>query len=121
MAHLIPTTKQARRGALYSREEIGVISIYKAEYKDQTTRALRANVLRNKILVDLFNYWDVQGTLPSNEAICMERVKVNDETVKSVRLENPTHCLGTCCLGAKQLAPKCQCYQIQSDLEDQGN
>jgi hypothetical protein len=77
MAHLIPTTKQPRRGAHYSREEILVISKYKAEYKDQTTRALRANVLRNNILVDIFNYWDVQGTLPSNEAASMERVKVS--------------------------------------------
>jgi hypothetical protein len=77
MAHLIPTTKQPRRGAHYSRQEIQVISKYKSEYKDQTTRALRANVLRNNILVDLFNYWDAQGTLPSDEAVLMERVKVN--------------------------------------------
>jgi len=76
MAHRIPTTKKPRRGALYSREEIKVISKYKAEYKDQTTKTLRAHVLRNKILVDLFNYWDVQETLPSDEAGCMDRVKV---------------------------------------------
>ena len=77
MSHLIPTTKQPRRGARYSREELIVISKYKAEYKDQTTRALRADVLRNKILVDLFNFWDVQGTLPSDGGICMELVKVD--------------------------------------------
>jgi hypothetical protein len=81
MAHLIPSTKPARRGTLYSREEIAVISKYKAEYKDQTTRALRANVLRNKILVDLFNYWLVQNKLPSDEEESMQRVKVNDKTV----------------------------------------
>jgi hypothetical protein len=77
MAHLIPTTRQPRRGARYSREEIVVISKYKAEYKDQTTRALRANVLRTKILVDIFNYWDEQGTLPSDAAVCTEQVKVS--------------------------------------------
>ena len=77
MAHLIPTTKPPRRGTLYSQKEIAVISKYKAEYKDQTTRALRANVLRNKILVDLFNYWLVQDTLPLDEAESMQRVKVN--------------------------------------------
>ena len=76
MAHLIPTTKPPRQGTLYSREEITVISKHKAEYKDQTTRPLRANVLRNKIMVDLFNYWDAQGTLPSDEANIMQRVKV---------------------------------------------
>jgi hypothetical protein len=81
MAHLIPTTKPPRRGTLYSREEIAVISKYKAEYKDQTTRALRAKVLRNKMLVDLFNYWLVQNMLPSNEAESMQRVKVTDETM----------------------------------------
>ncbi len=76
MSHLVPKTKKPRRDAQYSREEIAVISKYKAEYKDQTTRPLRAHVLRNKILVDIFNYWDVQGTLPSEEALCVERVKV---------------------------------------------
>jgi hypothetical protein len=77
MSHRIPTTKQPRRGALYSREEIKIINKHKAEYKDQTTRALRANVLRNKILVDIFNYWDAQKTLPLEELVCVERVKVN--------------------------------------------
>jgi hypothetical protein len=76
MAHLIPTTKQPRRGTLYTRGELLVISKYKAEYKEQTTRALRANVLRNKILVDVFNYWDAQSMLPPNEVESMERVKV---------------------------------------------
>ena len=76
MAHLIPTTKQPKQGTLYSKGELLVITKYKAEYKEQTTRALRANVLRNKILVDLFNYWDVQNTLPSNEVESLEWVKV---------------------------------------------
>jgi hypothetical protein len=88
MAHLIPTTKPPRRGTLYSRAEILVLSKYKEEYKDQTTRALRANVLRNKILVDLFNYWDLQNTLPLDGVESMERVKVYDETLKSATLEN---------------------------------
>lgn len=77
MAHLIPTIKHPRRGTLYSNGELKVISIYKAEYKEQTTRALRANVLRNKILVDLFNYWDVQNMLPLDEVASMQRVKVS--------------------------------------------
>jgi hypothetical protein len=76
MAHLIPTTKQPRRGTLYTKGELLVISKYKTEYKDQTTRTLRANVLRTKILVDLFNYWDAQNMLPSDDVESMERVKV---------------------------------------------
>lgn len=61
---------------------MAVIAKYKAEYKEQTTRALRAHVLRNKILVDMFNYWDTQGTVPAGEEACIARVKVNNETVK---------------------------------------
>ena len=76
MAHLIPTGKQPRKGTLYSREEIAIISKYKTEYKDQTTRPLRVHVLRNKILVDIFNYWDQQGVLLSEE-IVLQRAKVN--------------------------------------------
>ena|SRR5438309_7896970 len=121
MSHLIPNTRRPRRGALYSQQEIAVISKHKAEYKDQTTRPLRAHVLQNKILVDIFNYWDVQGTLSADDEVCMEWVKVNNGTVKSERLENLTHSLGTCCLGAKQLAPEHQCYPVQSDHKDQGN
>jgi len=90
MAHFIPTTKLPRRGTLYSREEILVISKHKAEYKEQTTRPLRANVLRNKILVDLFNHWDAQNRLPVDAAESIGRVKVNRETVKSARLESLT-------------------------------
>ena len=109
MAHRIPTTKKPRRGALYSREEIDVISKYKEEYKDQTTRALRAHVMRNKILVDIFNYWDVQGTLPSDEAVCGERVKVSDNQLYPQHLIKVTDGLGSRCLDSKQLAPECQC------------
>jgi len=92
MAHLIPTTKQPRRGALYTREEIKVISKHKTEYKEQTMRALRAHVFRNKILVDIFNFWDAKGTMPSDEASCSDRVKVSDETFSSERVDNLTHC-----------------------------
>jgi hypothetical protein len=100
MAHRIPTAKQPRKNALYNREEMGVISKYKAEYKEQTTRALRANVLRRKILADLFNYWDDEGTLPEDDA-CVQRVKVNCKISKSPRLKPLKHHLGTCGLGAK--------------------
>jgi hypothetical protein len=85
MAHLIPLTKQPRRGTLYTKPELLVISKYKTEYKEQTTRALRANVLRNKILVDLFNYWLEQKTLPLEGEESINRVKVNDARFRSIR------------------------------------
>jgi len=78
MSHLILTIRKPRRDDLYSREEIAVLSKYKAEYKDQTTKPLRAHVLRNKILVDIFNYWDVQKTLLADEEACVDRVKVRN-------------------------------------------
>ena len=62
-----------------------VLSKYKEEYKNQNTRALRAHTLRTKILVDMFNFWDVQETLPLEEVLCVERVKVNH--VKSATFE----------------------------------
>ena len=77
MSNLIPDTRRPRQSVLYSREELVVLSKYKAEYKEQTTKALRAHVLRNKILVDIFNYWDAEGTLPSDEESCIQRVKVS--------------------------------------------
>ena len=120
MSHLIPTTRKPRRGTCYSRDEITVLSKYKAEYKDQTTQALKAHVLQNKILIDIFNYWDMQKTLPADEEACIEQVKVN-EMVKPQKLDNLTHGLGTCCLGAKQLAPEFQCYPDESKHEGQGN
>jgi hypothetical protein len=106
MSHRIPTAKKPRRGAFYSREEITVLSKYKEEYKDQTTKPLRANVLRTKILVDIFNYWDVQGTLPLEEGQCGERVKVNNMQLYPQHLKNLTDGIGSCCLGSKQLAPE---------------
>ena len=76
MSRLILPTRKPRKDALYSREEMQVISKYKEEYKEQTTQALRAHVLKNKILVDIFNYWDDIGNIPTNEEDISDRVKV---------------------------------------------
>ena len=120
MAYHIPTTKQPRRGTLYAREELLVISKYKTEYKEQTTRALRANVLRNKILVDLFNYWDAHDKLPSDGEESMERVKVTHSTIISVK--------STECELQRDLLPGCEitgarmlCSAVQSHHEDENN
>lgn len=62
---------------MYSKDEIAVISKYKDEYKEQTNKSLRSHVLRTKILVDMFNYWDAEGVLPDNDDECLMRVKVS--------------------------------------------
>lgn len=36
-------------------------------------------MFRTKILVDIFNYWDEKGTMPSVEEVSIERVKVNNK------------------------------------------
>jgi hypothetical protein len=53
-----------------------VINIHKEEYKQQTTRELRANILKTKILVDLFNFWLRQGKAPQEEGESVARMKV---------------------------------------------
>jgi hypothetical protein len=45
-------------------EERKLMNKYKQEYMTQPTRELRANVIRNKILPDLYNYWVQLGTAP---------------------------------------------------------
>jgi len=69
-------SRKPRKDALYSREEILVISKYKEEYKEQTTREMRAEILKRKILVDLFNYWLREGKAPVDEEQCIIRMKV---------------------------------------------
>ena len=69
-------TRRPRKDALYSRAEMVVINRHKEEYRQQTTRELRANVLKTKILVDLFNFWLEQGKAPDNEEESIARMKV---------------------------------------------
>jgi hypothetical protein len=59
-------THKARKGCQYNAEERAVLSKYKEAYKKQTTHVDRENLLRGKILVDIFNYWFTkEGVMPS--------------------------------------------------------
>jgi len=60
----IPKTRKPHRDALYSRDEIAIISKHKEEYQQQTTRALRGHVFKTKILVDIYNFWLAKGMQP---------------------------------------------------------
>jgi hypothetical protein len=77
MSAIIPKARRPRKDALYGREELGVINKYKEEYRQQTTRELRANVFKTKILVDLFNFWLEQGRAPATEEDSINRMKVS--------------------------------------------
>lgn len=76
MSNPIPNVRKARKDSRYSREEMQVISKYKQEYREQTTRELRANVFKGKILVDLFNLWLKQGRAPNTEEDSATQMKV---------------------------------------------
>lgn len=98
-----PKTRKPRGDAHYTREEILVINKYKEEYKEQTTRELRANIFKTKILVDLFNFWLEKGIGPKNEEESADRMKVGSLFWTQEICLLPS-CSGTCGLGPKQLA-----------------
>jgi hypothetical protein len=102
----IPKTRKSRKDSRYSREEMQVISKYKQEYREQTTRELRGNVFKAKILVDLFNLWLEEGKAPDTEEDSANRMKVT-QNIGGYNGSLP-HCLlflGACYLGPEQLAP----------------
>jgi hypothetical protein len=76
MSNPIPKARKSRKDSRYSREEMQVINKYKQEYREQTTRELRGNLFKAKILVDLFNLWLKQGKAPSTEEDSATRMKV---------------------------------------------
>jgi hypothetical protein len=72
-----------RNKSLYTTEEKSVLGKYKDEYRKKTTTEERHNMLRNHILVDIFNYWSNKGEV--NIDICAEdlsqRIKVSSRTL----------------------------------------
>jgi hypothetical protein len=73
----VPTkTRKLRKDAFYSPAERAILNVHRLDYRTQTTRELRANVLKTKVLPDLFNYWDQQGTGPNSEEETTARMKV---------------------------------------------
>jgi hypothetical protein len=69
-------TSKPRRGSRYSEEERALLSKYKDEYKSKTTAQDREQLMKQKVLVDIFNYWfSKEGTIPSEEE-SKKRVKV---------------------------------------------
>jgi hypothetical protein len=68
--------RKPRKDILYSKDEVKVLSKYKAEYREQTTREMRMKIFRDNILPDIFNYWITQETAPTEEEESNTRVKV---------------------------------------------
>ena len=62
--------------AAYSIEERKILDVFKEEYQLQTTRHLRAQVFRSKILVGIYNYWKDNNMLPHNDEESLDRILV---------------------------------------------
>lgn len=63
MSPITPTTrpaKQTRKDSRYSIAERAIIGVYKTEYREQTTKEFRGQVMTEKILPAIFNYWTEQ-------------------------------------------------------------
>jgi hypothetical protein len=71
----LKTTRQPRKGCPYSPEELAILKKHKAEYRTKTTHTERVQMLKNKLFVDIFNFWDAKG-IPLDEAEMRKRMKV---------------------------------------------
>ena len=69
MYPITPTAKKARKDCQYTAAERAIIGKYKVEYREQSTKELRKQVIEEKILPDIFNYWSEErgGRLLSEE------------------------------------------------------
>lgn len=78
LAALEGESGKSRKGCRYSDAERAVLSKYKEEYKSKTTPEAREQVLKQKVFVDIFNYWySKEGAMPSEEE-SKKRVAVFD-------------------------------------------
>ena len=68
----------SKKKCRYTEDEKKVLEIYKEEYKKTTSTSERHNLIRNHILVDIFNFWYDKGIVtPSiGEEVLSERIKV---------------------------------------------
>jgi hypothetical protein len=65
---------KTRKGCQYTNEEKAILGKYKEEYRALTTHEDRDLLLRNKILVDIFNHWfRKEQVMPSPEEIVTRR------------------------------------------------
>jgi len=67
-----------KRKCQYTEEEKKILEIHKEEYKKTTTTTERHNLLRNHILVNIFNYWYEKGIVTPSivEEELSERITV---------------------------------------------
>ena len=74
---LFDKPRKPRKDMLYSKDEVKVLSKYKAEYREETTLEMWLKIFRNHILPNIFNYWISQASAPSEEDESNAWVKVD--------------------------------------------
>jgi hypothetical protein len=77
-SNLVPPVppRKPRKSSVYNVEERTLLAQYKQQYRSLPTREERLSLVRNKILVDIFNYWSGKGVnLTPDESHL--RMKVN--------------------------------------------
>ncbi|KAF8802332.1 hypothetical protein BYT27DRAFT_7112774, partial [Phlegmacium glaucopus] len=62
-----PKARQPRKQGLYTPVEKEIFGKFKEEYRSSSTRELRGQLMREKILPAIFNYWNDQGIGPMND------------------------------------------------------
>ncbi|KAF8810541.1 hypothetical protein BYT27DRAFT_7209334 [Phlegmacium glaucopus] len=67
MAAIPPKPRQPQKDGRYTQVEKEIIGKYKEEYRLLTTRELQGQLMRERILPVIFNYWNDQGNGPMNE------------------------------------------------------
>lgn len=61
LASIQPHARKTRRECSYNEEERALLGKYKKEYKSKTIHQEREMLLRNYILVDIFNHWSTKN------------------------------------------------------------
>lgn len=71
-------TRKPRKNSFLTTEEKAIIDKYKDQYRNMTKTEDRCNLLRNHILVDIFNFWYEKGVISADISAeeLSERIKV---------------------------------------------
>ena len=65
-------TRKPRKNSFLTTEEKSIIDKYKDQYRNMTKTDDRCNLLRNHILVNIFNVWYEKGVISTD--ICTEEL-----------------------------------------------
>ena len=71
-----PTERRKAAECIYPLEDRKAIEPYKKDYRSHTTRALRGQTFRTKILPAIYNHWRAVGKEPTSDLESARRIKV---------------------------------------------